>query len=278
MDFILCKEAITVGESIGYAKLKGTFFFGGIDSNLAWSEAQNHAGIHKEDKGFMATLPQLVHGISYDPNKLDEFGSSITPLSEEINGKSPAGINVLIELHGGGIIDPSKNIGSNIKLSVKVYPQNFQQLLDGKLPDGSEIPIFPFKELESGISNLPMKYAVWTDLDRVQNKKSGKYGIEELRTDELFIMRAGGPESANKFLDAIGIYAEAKQLQPHYGNRHSLGKVDENQTQSRLLLLNKGDFGISDSGLHYINFLAISSTQVEDFLQSTGRTTLEDII
>ncbi|MEK6948746.1 MAG: hypothetical protein AABX34_00895, partial [Nanoarchaeota archaeon] len=105
--------------------------------------------------------------------------------------------------------------------------------------------------------------------NRVKQSISGYHDIGDLYNNELFIMRAGSVEQAVRILD------KAKEKYQEFGNRHSLNNVDPYHPQGRSLLLNQGDFGISDVGLYYGNFVSVSPKVLEAFLDSTRKASLE---
>lgn len=278
MAVLLDRVVVDLESSKGpnqYIGLLGETFHDPYIPN-ALKKAQDHAGRNTK-KGFVASLPQLLHGISVSPDGIETLKQVYyTPLSEEDVGKSPDGNDVFIEVHGGGILHyPARIEHANnpnqslLEGAAKFYDDEIKNLLGGKLPDGTEIPVYSFDDLKGGIANLPMRYAIVRDLDRVKKSRSGYHNIEDLYNNELFIMRAGSVEQAARILDKL------KERYQEFGNRHSLNNVDPYQPQGRLLLLNQGNFGISDVGLYYGNFVSVSPEALEAFLNSTRKASLE---
>ena len=54
-----------------------------------------------------------------------------------------------------------------------------QGLLNGKLPDGNEVPVFSFGEFENGISDLPRRYAVVLDFETAKTSNNGNAPFDD---------------------------------------------------------------------------------------------------
>jgi hypothetical protein len=136
-------------------KMEASIFF---DSHLpiALWRALEYAG----EEGFVATMPQLLHArvnASYD-NII--WNTWFTSNSEESVVKTPQGHHVIVAVHGGGIfasperfersyhadLDRSNPEGLTGQYAAKITEREARDVLDGRLPDGTEIPVFPFDE------------------------------------------------------------------------------------------------------------------------------------
>jgi hypothetical protein len=115
----------------------------------------------------------------------------------------------------------------------KISEGEAQDVVDGKLPDGSEIPVFPYNEFKLGIADLPRRYAVVLDFETAKNSKSGKETFDDLKDDPLMIVRAGGVEVAATYLDK----ARDRNKSAVMGNWHCLNDIDPDQPQTRVLFL-----------------------------------------
>lgn len=301
------------GVFSGYISLTGKEF-SGLDIASTFINTKEYAGIDAEEKGFIANLPQLLHGVSVSLlgwNVLVIPKRQYSPLSEESVGRSPGGNDIFIEVHGGGIIDskptlsydpkimgiieeymsydlddpgfidPNKsytiedaaifkpNLSFDLSGAVIIDNGNIKDLLEGKLPDGTIIPVYSLNEFKKGIANLPFNYAIVSDLDEVKNLKSGMIKKEELYDNDLFIMRAGGPQGVQDFIDTI------PDDVIEYGNRHSFNEYKSDQPRSCLLLLNRGNFGITENGIYYLRFVSVSHEKLQKFLLSVENESLE---
>jgi len=97
-----------------------------------------------------------------------------TSNSEESAVTTPRGNHVIVAVHGGGIyasperfemtyqasVDRSSTEGFTGQYAGKISPREASDVPNGKLPDGSEIPIFQFDEFKWGINCLPRRDAV----------------------------------------------------------------------------------------------------------------------
>jgi len=147
----------------------------------ALRRAQQYAGEH----GFVASMPQLLHArtnASYD-NII--WNTWFTANSEENVVTTPRGKHVVVAVHGGGILasparmerslhsDLSRDNPEGLtgQSAIKISQQGARDVRQGKLPDGSEIPVYPFAEFKRGVANLPRRYGVVLDFELARQAK-----------------------------------------------------------------------------------------------------------
>ena len=104
---------------------------------------------------------------------------------------------------------------------------------DGKLPDGTEIPVFPFDEFKRGVTDLPRRYGVVMDFETAKRSKSGYVSFDDLKDDPLMIVRAGGVEAAAKYLDKARDYHDTAVM----GNWHPFNDINPDQAQTYVTFL-----------------------------------------
>jgi len=164
----------------------------------AFRRALNYAG----DDGFVASMPALLHArtnASYDNIIWNTWFTSNT---EESVVTTPQGNRVVVAIHGGGIfvsperfertyhadLDRSNPEGLTGQTAAKISAQEARDVQLGKLPDGTQIPVYPFDEFKRGIADLPMRYAVILDFEMARKAKNGYESIDVLR-DEPNLMK-----------------------------------------------------------------------------------------
>ena len=238
-------------------KMEAAIFF---DSHLpnALRRALEYAG----DDGLVASMPQLLHArvnASYD-NII--WNTWFTANSEESVVTTPQGNRVVVAVHGGGIfasperfersyyadLDRSNPEGLTGQYAAKISEQEARDVLEGKLPDGAEIPVFPFDEFKRGVADLT-RYGVILDFEMAKKSKRGYETFDALRDEPNMIVRAGGVEPLAAYLDK----ARARHNTKVMGNWHPYNRIDPAQPQTRILFLagNKGGVGSEgdDQGL-----------------------------
>ncbi len=217
-----------------------------FDSHVpnALRRALDYAG----DDGFVASMPQLLRARTNAPYDNEIWSTpSFTSNSEESVARTRQGNHVVVAVHGGGIfasperfkrlyhasVNRFSELGFTGLFGAKISEGEAQDVVDGKLPDGSEIPVFPYNEFKRGIADLPRRYAVILDFETAKNSKSGKEAFDDLKDDPLMIVRAGGVEVAAAYLDK----ARDRNKSEVMGNWHCLIDIDPDQPQTRVLFL-----------------------------------------
>jgi hypothetical protein len=213
--------------------------------------AREYAG----DDGFVASLPQLFHArvtAAYD-NII--WNTWFTSNSEESVVTTKQGNHVVVAVHGGGIFTAperfetvyranqarSNSEGFTGQYAGKISVQEARDVLEGKLPDGSEIPVYTFDEFERGIADLPWRYGVILDYGLARKSKKGFQGFDVLKDEPNMIVRAGGVEPLVAYLDKFRARHNTKLM----GNFHPFDHINPDQPQTRVAFLagNKGGVG-----------------------------------
>ncbi|MDE0037292.1 MAG: hypothetical protein OXU77_06975 [Gammaproteobacteria bacterium] len=205
-------------------------------------DALRRALVYAGSDGFVASLPQLLHarlGASFD-NII--WNTWFTANSEECVARTPQGNWVLVVVHGGGIfatperirtlyhasVDRNSELGFTGLFAGRISDKENSDLVDGRLPDGRQIPIYAFGDFERGIADLPREYAVVMDLGMAKKARTGYSAFDDLRDDPLMIARAGGTEQTAAYLDR----ARTRNASDTMGSWHSLNEIEPEQTQS----------------------------------------------
>ncbi len=207
------------------------------------------------DDGFVASLPQLLHSRANAPYDNIIWNTWFTSHSEENVVTTKQGNHVVVAVHGGGILatperfekslhadlNPSNPEGLTNTLAAKISEREARDVLEGKLPGGTVIPIYPFSEFKRGIANLPMRYGVILDFELARRTEKGFQSFDVLRDEPNMIVRAGGAEPLEAYLDKNQSRHNTKLM----GNFHPFDYVNPDQPQTRVIFLagNKGGVG-----------------------------------
>ncbi len=223
-----------------------------FDSHVpsALRRALEYAG----DDGYVASMPQLLHAranASYD-NII--WNTWFTSNSEESVTKTPQGQRVIVAVHGGGIyasperfertyragVNRSNTEGFTGQYAGKISDQEASDVLDGRLPDGTVVPVYSFDEFKKGVSNLPIRYAVVLDYEMARKSTRGYDPFDVLKDEPNFIVRAGGVEAAAAYLDKARDRHNTKVM----GNWHPYNRIDQDQPQCRIPFLAGNEGGM----------------------------------
>ena len=210
-------------------------------------DALRRALIYAGGDGFVASMPALLHArvnAAYD-NVI--WNTWFTSNSEEVVATTKQGNHVVVAVHGGGIfatperflrlyhasVDRSSELGFTGPFAGKISAREARDVLDGRLADGSEIPVFQFDEFKRGIAGLPRRYAVVLDFETARNSPSGYQAFDDLKDDPLMILRAGGADTAVAYLDKARDRGNLETM----GHWHIFPEIDPDQPQASVLLL-----------------------------------------
>lgn len=87
-----------------------------------------------------------------------------------------------------------------------INQREISDVLAGMLPTGEQIKVYPYKEFATGIPDLAEPYAVVTPPETFLQTTPGTtkvVSIAKLLATPLFVVRAGGAETAEKYFDKL---------------------------------------------------------------------------
>ncbi len=234
-------------------KMEAAIFF---ESYLpdALREALEYAG----NDGFVASMPQLLHARANADYDNIIWNTWFTSNSEESVVTTPQGNRVVVAIHGGGIfasperfervyrasVDRSNSDGFTGQYAAKISAKEAHDVLEGRLPDGTEVPVYPFDEFKQGIADLPIRYGVILEFELARQSKRGYEDFEVLKDDPNMIVRAGGIEANAAYLDKYRDRNDTKVM----GNWHPYNRIEPDQPQTRLPFLAGYQGGIYSEG------------------------------
>lgn len=238
--------------------MEAAIFF---DSYLPYAlrRAREYAG----HVGFVASLPQLLNARAHASYDNIIWNTWFTSNTEECVLTTSQGNPVVVAVHGGGIYGTperfermyradqsrSNSEGFTGTYAGKITVQEARDLLAGRLPDGTEIPVYPFDEFKRGVSGLPRRYGVILDFEMARRSEKGYQPFDVLRDEPNLIVRAGGAEPLAAYLDK----AQARHYTKLMGNFHPFHQINPDQPQSRVIFLagNKGGVGSESGNLEF---------------------------
>ncbi|MBD3361261.1 hypothetical protein GF358_00555 [Candidatus Woesearchaeota archaeon] len=204
----------------------------------ALEKAQKYAG----GDGHVMSLPELADARILAGKKDYVWNNWFTLATEEDKGKTKQGNPVYVVAHGKGILTNPDRIRQAYEHkqgltsgAARLTETEFNNLLKGKLPDKTEIPVFSYVDFIKQ-TELPLTYAVVLDFGTVKKMQSGVQDVDSLRDNELVIARLGGVERSGQYLDkANEVYGS------RLGNWHDCESVDLDICSGRLVFA--GDDG-----------------------------------
>ena len=210
-------------------------------------DALRRALVYAGSDGFIASLPELLHARVHASFDNVIWNTWFTANSEECVAKTPQGNWVMVALHGGGIFATPERIRTLYHASVdrdsvlgftglfagRISARENRDIIDGRLPDGRQIPVYTFDEFKQGIADLPRHYGVVMDLDVARGASIGYAPFDDLKGDPMMIVRAGGVERAAAYLDK----AKSRGNGETVGCWHSFDEIEDDQPQSCICLM-----------------------------------------
>ena len=210
------------------------------------------------EDGFVASLPQLLHARTHASYDNIIWNTWFTSYSEESVVATPGGNRAVVVVHGGGIfasperfervyrasVDRANPEGFTGQYAAKITETEARDVQRGLLPDGTEIPVYPFAEFKRGVPDLPMRYGVILDFEMARASLRGYEEFETLQDEPNMIARAGGVEANAAYLDRFQARHNTKLM----GNWHPYNRIDPDQPQTRIIFLAGNKGGIYSQG------------------------------
>lgn len=226
----------------------------------ALQRALEYAG----DDGFVASLPELLRARTLAPYDNLVWNTWFTGHSEECVVSSPQGNPVVVAIHGGGVLGTPERFERSLYADMdhrnsegltgggaaKITPQEARDVLDGKLPDGTRIPIFAFNEFRQGMDTLPRRFGVVMDFELARKTEKGFTPFEVLEEEPNFIARAGGVDAAQAYLDRFQARHDTKLM----GNFHPFNHIDPDQPQTRVIFLAGNNGAVGSEGDYFYGY------------------------
>ena len=220
----------------------------------ALRRALDYAG----EDGFVASLPHLLHARTHASYDNIIWNTWFTSYTEESVVTTPQGNRVVVVVHGGGIFASPERFervyrapvsrdgeeGFTGQYAGKITQREARDVQQGLLPDGTEIPVYPFDEFKRGIADLPLRYGVILDFEMARKSLRGYEDFEVLKDEPNMIARAGGVEPNAAYLDKFRDRHNTRLM----GNWHPYNRIDPDQPQTRIVFLAGNRGGIFSQG------------------------------
>ncbi len=242
---------------------KGKVFY-----NPHFPTARKDAESYAQPHGKILSLPELIEGIQKTVSLLQY---TYTSNSEEDILHSSQGKKYLYIFHGSGILT-AKRAALAYKRKQKSVPaaafltlEENNNLLEGKLADGREVPIYSTREFWR-TNEFPEKYAIALDAKTARRACSGRRMVDQLYEDPLFVPRIGSPARAAVFLDLLKSMESVFHSRT-YGNWHPYHEINFYIPQARVLYLGVGTNGICSVFAGFGGFPALKTQILEELPQ-----------
>jgi len=220
--------------------------------------ALRRALVYAGDDGFVASMPQLLQARTNAAFDNIIWNTWFTSNTEESVVTTPQGNRVVAVVHGGGIYgtperfeklyhantDRSNSEGFTGQYAGKISQQEAHDVLEGRLPDSTEIPVFQYDEFKRGIADLPWRYAIILDFELARSALRGYESFENLKDEPNMIARAGGVEANIAYLDKFQQRHNTKLM----GYWHPYNRIDPDQPQTRIPFLAGNQGGVNTQG------------------------------
>ena len=107
------------------------------------------------------------------------------------------------------------------------------------MPDGSSLTLYPYEDIEKGVSGLPHRFGIVMPYEKAKGTESGLQKQEKFLKNPLAIARNGGQEN-------LEAYSEKAKSGEDIGNWHVYGgDRDPSVPQGRLLFLGSDCCGLN---------------------------------
>ena len=236
--------------------INGKTFYGDIGNPSAeyssGVEALKEAFGYAGSEGIIATMPELIEARNkcYTYTNSYFWNETFTSHTEENVGIDTKGRfygicdPVLVIVNGGGLITPERieqlpRTPVGITGEIMYKNEEFDELLEGKLPDGNSIPLICFEDIKQGITNLPHRFGVVMPYNLAAKTPSGKHNKKDFIENPLVIARAGGQEHLEEYFEKLQISS--------MGNYHNLEARRSPMPTGRLIEIKNFKHGMDDN-------------------------------
>lgn len=218
------EPAVSIDEILGHA---ASFY--DKRQSVALRSAQEHAGA----EGYVVTLPELLQARIRTDRRHLVWREVYTTLSEEYVGPGPDGCPVVMVLHGGGLLTPERmerayTDGLTETHASRLDDDEWADLLEGRMPDGTLIPMFGYGDFAAYVGELPRRYGILLGFEDAKGTHSGMHKREEFLANPLAVARSGGKERAAAYFDRAQSCGKLACWYP-------FGKIDPAKAQGRAL-------------------------------------------
>ncbi len=203
--------------------------------------------LHQTPQGVVASLPYLIAGIAHAPADHSLRTDWHTAYSEENVGIDKKGLHVkkntpvVLTVHSGGLLTPARIYKALLRKegitpfgAAHYSDEEFDNLLEGKLPTGEKIKIHTLDDIKKEkITNPFGTYAIIQDFATAQKTESGWYRKKQFLKNPLVLARAGTQTFLEKYFDTTHISGTV-------GNWHRLQEIDPTIPQGRVLFVDTG--------------------------------------
>jgi hypothetical protein len=218
--------------------------------------------------GVIASMPYLIGGKAQADTNNYLWKNWYSVISEEnvaIDKKGlfvPRGKPVLLAVHGGGLLTADRIFqaytdGLTPQNAAKYSDPEFDNLLEGRLPNGETITIYTLDDVKNKRIPDPFgRYAVALDFALAQATASGYHDKGPFLANPVVLIRAGTPEHLEPYFDK----AKKNHTEKKVGNWHRFGEIDPSVPQGRVLFVNNDYYGLSgDNSLYnYGRFVGVA--------------------
>ncbi len=221
---------------------------------LALRQAVLYAG----DDGFVASLPQILRArVNADYDNI-LWNTWFTANSEESVVTTPQGNHVVVTVHGGGIFGKPSRLERSMRADLsrhnthgltgqyaaKITEFEARELLQGRLPDGTEFPVYDFDAFRQVIADLPWRYGIVLDFDTAKKSETGHVTFDTLPDDPIMICRAGGVDAAAAYLNKARKRNDTSKMRIVHGH----DEINPDEPQTLLLTLGGNKGGVGSAG------------------------------
>ncbi len=195
-----------------------------VDRALA--DAEKIAG----RKGHVMTIPQLID-VRLKFSLDDPIWGWVCGLSAEYHGLDKGRNQLYAVAHGKGPLLKSSRLKKAIK-SPEWLPYGYARLSDREFAQVVKDAV-PLEEVRGKNPKVSEAYTLAGKVKNMKINPSGMVSIDNLRTDDRFLMALGSEERRHAYLDKI----EKELHWVFYGNKHRIGDVNFTISQGRPLVL-----------------------------------------
>jgi hypothetical protein len=189
--------------------------------------------------GFIASMPFIIDLRLVHPFTHKIWNGWFTANSEEMDGKLNNGKQVILEIHGGGILTQEGRLERayadklTAEYGARLSPEEVKNAIYGRLPDGTTMPVYSLAEIKRGVEPTERVFGIVLDADDAKKTQSPYLTLDDMLKSDILLARCASEKRRERYV----IEALTKYNVEKLGFMNRYKKENSENNQGRFLIV-----------------------------------------